>query len=345
MLSSTMDLQTLTDNFAIPGVLTFSQNENALLRANITTPTCTAELYLQGAHLTHWQPTGHQPVLFLSERSFFTPGKAIRGGIPIIWPWFGARTPGARTATPETPRTVSPQPASPAHGFARTADWTLAFAALAADDLILTLTLSPSETSRALGFDNFQLAYQLTLGAELRLQLTVANLADTPLHFEEAFHSYFSVGDALQISLIGLSDTEYLDKTDNFARKRQSSPPLTITCDIDRPYLNTLTPIVLVDPVYHRRITVDKANSKSTVVWNPWSDLSATLPDMTPTNWQAMTCIETANVADNAITLAPRQAHTMLAHIFAEAIVPPEVLAAVEAVVPLPTDPTPAPNP
>jgi glucose-6-phosphate 1-epimerase len=309
-----MDLQALTDNFAIPGVLAFSKNENGLLRADITTPTCTAELYLQGAHLTQWQPTGHEPVLFLSERSFFTPGKAIRGGIPIIWPWFGART-----ATPD-----NPQPAGPAHGFARTSLWTLAFAAISGDDLILTLTLGSSETSRALGFDNFQLAYQITLGAELKLQLTVANLADTPLHFEEAFHSYFSVGDALQISLIGLSDTHYIDKTDNFARKRQSSVPLTITCETDRVYLNTLVPVILVDPVFHRRITVDKSNSRTTVAWNPWSTLSATLPDMTPTNWQAMTCIETANAADNAITLAPHEAHSMIAHIFVETVLPPE---------------------
>jgi len=79
-----MDLKYLTDNFEIPGVLAFSQNENGLIRATVTTPACKAELYLQGAHLTHWQPTGQEPVLFLSECSFFIPGKAIRGGIPII---------------------------------------------------------------------------------------------------------------------------------------------------------------------------------------------------------------------------------------------------------------------
>ena len=248
--------------------------------------------------LPKWHPTGHEPVLFLSERSLFTPGKAIRGGIPIIFPWFGNRT-----ATPDSPRTDGPS-----HGFARTADWTLAFAALSGDDLTLTLTLGPSETSRALGFDHFQLAYHLTLGAELSLQLTVANLGDTPLHFEEALHSYFSVGDATQISIIGLSDTNYIDKTDDFTRKRQSQAPLTLTGETDRPYLDTLVPVTLLDPVFHRRITVDKANSRTTVVWNPWSELAAKLPDMTPTNWQAMACIETANAADNALTLGPKAA-------------------------------------
>ena len=312
-----MNIQQLNDNFRIPGVLAFDEPHPGMARAAITTPACKAELYLQGAHLTQWQPAGHEPVLFLSERSLFTPGKAIRGGIPIIFPWFGNRT-----ATSESPRTDGPS-----HGFARTADWTLTFAAVSGDDLTLTLALGPSNISRALGFDDFQLAYQLTLGAELRLQLTVANLADTALHFEEAFHTYLSVGDAQQISLIGLSDTTFIDKTDAFARKRQTVTPLTITGETDRPYLDTLTPVNLVDPVFHRRIVVDKSNSRSTVIWNPWSELAAKLPDMTPTNWQAMVCIETANVADNAITLAPQQAHSMQAHIFIE---------------PLPADPLPA---
>jgi len=305
-----MDLQYLTDHFGIPGILSFFENEHGLIGMAITTSTCTAEVYLQGAHLATWQPAGRKPVLFLSERSLFTPGKAIRGGIPIIFPWFGART-----ATAESPRTDGPS-----HGFARTAEWKLAFAALAGDDLHLTFTLGPSDVSRELGFDKFQVAYQIVLGAELRLQLTVANLAETSLHFEEALHTYFSVGDAQQISIIGLSDTEYIDKTEGFKRKRQKESPLTLIGETDRPYLDSQNPVNLDDPVLHRRITVDKANSKTTVVWNPWSELAAKLADMTPDGWLEMTCIETANAADNAITLAPQQSHTMEAHIFVEAM-------------------------
>jgi glucose-6-phosphate 1-epimerase len=303
-----MDLQTLSDQFAIPGVLAFSQNEQGLLRANITTPACMAELYLQGAHLTQWQPSGQQPVLFLSERSFFAPGKAIRGGIPIIFPWFGART-----ATPDNLRTDGPS-----HGFARTAEWALAFAALAGDDLHLTLTLGPSDTSRSLGYDHFALVYQITLGAELQLRLTIDNQGSQPLHFEEALHTYFSVGDSQQISIIGLSDTDYLDKTDNFKKKHQADPLLKLTGETDRPYLNTTVPVNIDDPVLKRRITVDKAESKTTVVWNPWSTLIATLPDMSPDCWLTMVCIETANVGPNAITLAGGERHTMEAHLFVQ---------------------------
>ena len=168
---ASMDIQTLSEHFAISGVLSFTKTEHGLTQAIITTPACTAELYLQGAHLAGWQPTGKSPVLFLSERSAFESGKAIRGGVPIIFPWFGART-----ATPDSPRTDGPS-----HGFARIALWKLAFAAVAGDDLHLTLTLGPNEASRALGFDNFQLAYKLILGAELRMSLIVANPGTAPL--------------------------------------------------------------------------------------------------------------------------------------------------------------------
>jgi glucose-6-phosphate 1-epimerase len=303
-----MDLQTLSDQFTIPGVLAFSQTEHGLIRANVTTPSCTAEFYLQGAQVTQWQPTGEQPVLFLSERSFFEPGKAIRGGIPIIFPWFGART-----ATPDDPRTDGP-----AHGFARISEWTLTFAALAGDDLHITLTLGPSDASRSLGYDQFALVYEITFGTELNVKLTVNNQGSKPLHFEEAFHTYFSIGDSQQISIIGLSDTEYLDKTDDFKKKHQTDPVLKLTGETDRPYLNTLVPVNIDDPVLRRRITIDKAESKSTVVWNPWSTLTATLPDMSPACWLTMVCIETANVATNAITLASGDHHTMEAHIFVQ---------------------------
>jgi len=298
-------LDELNEHFAIPGALSFAPGNGGLIAARVTTPACTAEIYLHGAHLTAWQPAGHAPAIFLSDRSLFAPGKAIRGGVPIIFPWFGPRT-----ATRENPRTDGP-----AHGFARTSVWQVAFAALVGDDLHLTLTLAPDETSRALGFDHFQLAYELVLGAELRMRLTVANQADAPLRFEEALHTYLAVGDAAQVEIRGLDDMEFLDKTDGFKRKCQTEEVLHLTQETDRPYLNTAATVTLDDPVLHRRITVAKTNSLTTVIWNPWVAAAEKLPDMDPDGWRSMTCIETANAAENAIMLAPHSAHTMEAHI------------------------------
>jgi glucose-6-phosphate 1-epimerase len=305
-----MELQALTDNFAIPGVLTFSTSEHGLLRANVTSDACTAEIYLQGAHVTAWQPAGQKPVIFVSDRTPLEPGKPIRGGIPVIFPWFGGRT-----ATLESPRTDGPQ-----HGFARTSIWELAFAAMSGGNLHLTFLLGPSETSRSLGYDNFQVAYQLVLGHDLRLRLTVANRAKTPLHFEEALHSYYAVSDPAKITLSGLGSTEYIDKVDEFKHKKQDEAVLRLTGRTDRVYLNTKGTVTLEDKLLQRKIIVVKSNSDSTVIWNPWSALTATMADMPPDGWLHMTCIETTNVADNAVTLAGEQAHTMEAHITVESL-------------------------
>lgn len=297
----------LNASFAIPGVLSFDEH-GSLVRARVTTPACSGELYLQGAHVTAWQPANEQSVLFLSEKSAFAPGKAIRGGIPIIFPWFGSRT-----ATPEDPRTDGPS-----HGFARTPPWKLDLCAYAADELHLSLSLEPTEASRSLGFDNFLVAYQIAFGEELKLRLSVANDGNQPLHFEEALHTYLHVGHVEQARIHGLYETEYLDKNDNFARKTQTEPVLTLTGPTDRPYLNTTSPIVVEDLVLHRRITVTKANSKTTVVWNPWANNG--LGDMTDDGWCEMLCIESANVAEDALKLQPHEAHAMETTISVEAL-------------------------
>jgi glucose-6-phosphate 1-epimerase len=288
----------LNASFAIPDLLSFDEH-GSLIRARITTPACSGELYLQGAHITAWQPANEQPVLFLSEKSAFAPGKAIRGGIPIIYPWFGPRT-----ATPEDPRTDGPS-----HGFARTQPWKLDFGAYAADEVHLSFSLEPTDLSRSLGFDNFLVAYQITFGRELRLRLSVANDGNQPLHFEEALHTYLHVGDVEQARVHGLYETIYLDKTDNFARKTQAEPVLELTGLTDRPYLNTTSPLVVDDPELRRRITVTKANSKTTVVWNPWANHG--LPDLADDAWREMLCVESANVGEDALKLQPHEAHVM----------------------------------
>jgi len=290
-----MDISSLNDTFAIPGVLHFEPH-GELTRAVITTPSATATLYLQGAHLAEWRPLGEESVLFMSTASAFKPGKAIRGGVPVIFPWFGDRHDGHP---------------GPAHGFARTAEWSFAFAALIGDDLRITLTLAPSETSRALGFDHFHAAYELTIGRTLTLALTVANAATTPLVYEEALHTYFAVGDIHQTSVTGLGATSYLDKRDSGILKTQSDEPLVLTRDTDRVYLDTASTCVISDAANRRSITVAKQNSATTIVWNPWAELAAKMADMTPDGWQTMLCIESANAGDAAITLAPGATHTL----------------------------------
>ena len=297
-----MDLAQLNEHFGLPGVLAFHATPSGLIYAGITTPYAAATVYLQGAHLAAWQSKGQQPAIFLSRKSEFATGKPIRGGVPIAFPWFATRHDGK---------------AGPSHGFARIQDWTLAFAALAGDDLHLTFTLGPTEMSRSLGYDNFRLAYQLTIGRTLTLQLTVANDATSPLLFEEALHTYYAVADIHEITVNGLEGVTYLDKNDNL-RATQQQGAITITGPTDRVYQNTAGTCVLHDTANKRRITVAKTGSNTTVVWNPWESGALKLSDLDPTEWHEFIAIETVNAAVNAITLAPGARHVMQAHVSVE---------------------------
>jgi glucose-6-phosphate 1-epimerase len=301
-----MDLAELNEHFSLPGILSFHQLPSGLTYADVTTPNAKATIYLQGAHLTSWQPTGQQPVIFLSRKSDLVPGKAIRGGVPLAFPWF---------ANDQKADRIDGKP-GPSHGFARIQEWRVAFAALAGDDLHLTLTLGPTEMSRKLGFDKFRLAFQLVIGRSLTMQLTVANDAETPLVFEEAMHTYFSVVDVHEVSVTGLEPTSFIDKTDNFKVNPAANAPLTFTKFTDRVYPNTSATCVIHDRAAQRKITVAKTNSNTTVVFNPWREL----PDMGPDEWHEMLCVETVNAGANSVTLDSGKVHTMEAHITVEGI-------------------------
>ena len=285
-----MELRELQETFSIPGVLAFAQH-GELVRAEVHTAAAEATVYLQGAHLTHWQPAGQRPVLFLSERSEFVPSKAIRGGVPISFPWFAARSDGRP---------------GPSHGFARTQPWEPAFAAMVGDTLHLTLTLGPTEQSRAFGYDHFRLMYELAIGTELRLRLTVVNEGAAPLQFEEAMHTYFAVGDVREAAVLGLEGTAYLDKVRGGAETPAAGVPLVLDGATDRVY-ETEVDCVIDDRTGARAIANRKTNSKTTVVWNPWKAMA----DLGEDEWPRMLCVETANTGADAVTIGPREAHTM----------------------------------
>jgi glucose-6-phosphate 1-epimerase len=290
--------------FEIPDALVFEKPPGGLPCARISTAVAEASVYLQGAHLTQWTPRGQRPVLFLSERSLFAPGHPIRGGVPIIFPWFGDRADGK---------------AGPAHGFARRMDWSLEETRLCDDGrLAIRLALSSNDTTRALGFDSFRAYFRLTIGEQLEMQLEVHNDGSQKLTYEEALHSYFSIGDVPQISVSGLEGTTYIDKTDGFQRKKQGNGPMRIEKETDQVHLSTKAACILHDPAWNRRIILEKGGSESTVVWNPWIDKTKGMADMGADDWKSMMCIETANAADNIVQLLPGESHKMSASIHVE---------------------------
>jgi len=294
-----MDIAQLEENYGIPGHLAF-EDHDGLIRAQVHLDSAAAIVYLHGAHVTHWQPAGQQPVIFLSEKSDFAAGKAIRGGVPICFPWFAGRSDGQ---------------SGPSHGFARIQEWDLTFAAMIpgpdGDRVHLTFTLGPSELSRSLGFDHFRVAYEVIVGAKLTMRLTVANLGSESMKIEEALHSYFAVRDIRATRLKGLDSALYRDKTD--ALRQKVAPPkwMVLTSETDRVFPANTATVQVEDVGNHRVITIEKTGSATTVVWNPWGELAAKLADMPDDAWPRFVCVETANTATDAITLMPGESHAM----------------------------------
>lgn len=288
-----MSISTLQARFGIPGVVAIDEGRGSLPRLSVTSDLAAAEIYFHGAHLTSFQPRGERPLLFMSEKSHFDAAKPIRGGVPVIYPWFG-------------PRAGSPE--SPIHGFARIRAWDLESCGTQPDGSV--------RVAFALSADDASLRMIFTLGRALEMELEV-RAGSAPAAFEEALHTYLRVGDVRQVRVDGLEDAEYLDKVDAFRRKTQPAEPVRITGETDRVYLNTRGTCVVHDPVLERTLTVEKENSGTTVIWNPWINKARAMADFGDEEWPAMLCVETANVGDGAVRLEPGQMHWMRARLSA----------------------------
>src|SRR5215470_17332648 len=297
-------IDSLNERFAIAGVLTFEAGPGGLTRAAVGGRSAEGHVYLHGAHVTHHRPAGQRPLLFLSERSQFATGKAIRGGVPVIFPWFGARAGHAE---------------SPDHGFARTREWTVESVAPARDGSVaVTLALEADDATRATWPHEFRIRHHVVFGERLEMTLEVENRSGQPFDFEEALHTYLLVGDVEQASITGLGGGVYIDKTEDMRRKTLAADPLRLNGTTDRVFLNTNATCTVTDPVLARRIVVEKTGSATTVVWNPWHEKASTMADLGDEQWRPMLCVEAANAADNAVDLAGGTRHTMRVVIRAE---------------------------
>jgi glucose-6-phosphate 1-epimerase len=293
-----MSAATITElnrQFGIPGMARVVEGNGGLAKVVITTGKTAGEIYLHGAHVTSWQPSGEEKVLFLSSKSRWDLGHAIRGGIPICFPWFADK---------------ANNPTAPAHGFARTMLWQLGSITQADDAVTVAMHIESNADTKKWWLADFQAVYRATFGSQLHLELEVTNSGTSPLHFEEALHTYFHVGQIEQLQLQGLDAVQYIDKTDS-KRKKTQQGPIVIDSEIDRIYLNHNNSVEVEDHSLHRCININKHNSLTTVVWNPWINKAKAMPDFGDDEWSQMVCVEVSNVADFAIEIAPDQQHKM----------------------------------
>jgi len=286
-----MEINLVPEKFrrhAIAGRVEIVNGQGGLPLLRIRTPWSTAEIYPHGAHLTGFQKNGEPPLIFMSAKSYFAAGKPIRGGVPICFPWFGNRD------------------GEPSHGFARLAEWQLIKTAVAPDGTVTVHFALPPLPGRD-AWNPLRTEYIVTVADTLTMELVATNEScGASLVLENCLHTYFHVGDIGAISLTGLQGAPFDDFAAGAAGARQveEDPALRIPKETNRVYPDNTAAVEIRDEMLNRVIRVEKSHSQSTVVWNPWT--SQKMPeDFDQAEHRQMVCVESGNVKQNKITLAP----------------------------------------
>ncbi len=300
-----MEVTNLNKQWGIKNQLAFDATDSGLVIANINNNHASASIALQGAQLLEWTPTGEKPVIWLSPDATLAPGKSIRGGVPICWPWFGAH---------------KAQVNFPAHGFARTIPWHVTHTVqLSNGETQITLQLDSTNMPTKLWPQPTSAECQITIGKTLAITLTTFNKGPHEITISEALHTYFSVSDLRSISISGLDGCSYLDKVDGMQQKLQTAD-ITFASEVDRIYIDTEADCAIHDPGLSRRIHIRKTGSCSTVVWNPWVEKSTQMGDMGKDGYLNMVCVESANAANNLITIPAAGKHQLSVNYHIETI-------------------------
>ena len=292
----TTDFDSLNRTFGCDGQIVFKAGPGGLAVAEVSNVHGTAVIALQGAHVMTWAPRNEVPVIWLSKAAKFAPGKSIRGGVPVCWPWFGPHASDAKF---------------PGHGFARTVVWDVTEAESLDDGSTrLTFMIRQDDTTRAQWPHASEALNIITVGKTLELELATRNIGTSAITVGDAFHTYFEVSDIRHCRIEGMDDCPYLDKVDGGKRKQQAGP-VTIGSEVDRIYLDSTADVLIDDPGLKRRIRVAKRGSRSSVVWNPWADKAAKMGDFGADGYLNMVCVESSNAADDVVTIPAGGEHRL----------------------------------
>ncbi len=285
-----MTIAQLNAAHAIAGQLQFIEGQGGFPIIAIDNGKAKATISVYAGQVLKFQPAGvSADVMFLSDTAYYQPGKAIKGGIPICWPWFGPDPEGKGRAS---------------HGFVRDRQWQVASTRTLADGSTqVILGLVDTDETQAIWPHSFNLAIEITVAETLKVELVTRNTGDQAFSITQAMHTYFSVGDINQVNVLGLSGTEYLDKVDGGQQKRQDGA-VTVAGEVDRVYLNVPPNLTIDDQIWGRKINIAATGSKTAIVWNPWSEISAKMADLGDTDYQRFICVETANAANDVVEVA-----------------------------------------
>ena len=306
-----MDIASLNKKFAIGTELIFKQRDSGTTLIEIDTQLATATVSLEGGQVVAWHPKSQcEPVLWVSKLAQFVLGKAIRAGVPICWPWFGAHPTNSQV---------------PGHGFARVVPWIVESTSVDATGIIdIKLKLADSEAADQLRPADWPKSVSLSahyrIGETLEVSLTTENNTEHKIHFTEGLHTYFHVSDVENVQVLGLDECVFVDLLDGNQRRQQKGP-ITFGDEVGRIFVSCKKTTVIEDRKLGRAIHVVGAGSSSIAVWNPGLTTASKMPDLGSEGWRTMVCVETANALENALQIKPGCCHTITATYAVEALV------------------------
>lgn len=282
-----MSIDQLNTDYGLAGHLTFAAGNGGFPMIHIDNGQAKALISVYSGQVLSFQPaTETADVMFLSDKAYYAEGKAIKGGVPICWPWFGPDPEGL---------------GRPSHGFVRNRLWNVVTTSTTPEGATqVILGLKDTEETRAMWPQAFELTIAITIGTTLTVELTTRNLGDKAFPLTQAFHTYFKVGDISRVQVLGLENTQYLDKADGGVEKTQVGGVVTIG-EVDRIYLDVPNELVIDDSALNRRIRIKSSGSKSAVVWNPWVKIAASMADLDDSDYQRLICVETTNAATDIV--------------------------------------------
>lgn len=280
----------------LPPCITLEEPTSGYPILVIQHPALTARVALHGAHVMEWKPAGQtHPVLYMSPDALLEHGKPIRGGIPVCWPWFGGHVSDAT---------------KPMHGIARILPWELVRADAQEDRVALLFRLESSDQTRELWPHDFTCHLGVSLGAKLEVSLMTQNTGKEAMVITEALHTYLSVGDISQVTVLGLAEARYLD-TVGTPTMREQEGDITFDREVDRQFVSP-SGVEVDDPAWSRKLTINKLGSGTTVVWNPWIEKSKRLADLPDEAYHGFLCVEAANAGEAAVRIAPGGQHVIV---------------------------------
>jgi len=294
-LMTVSDTASLNERFGIDGTVHFGEGINSMPKVELTFNEARLELYLQGAHITRYQPAAGIEVLWMSDSALYQPGKALRGGIPLCWPWFGAH---------------ADNPDLPQHGYARTSQFQVSSTNADHQQTSIILTLDAAQAPAPDLQNRAALEFEIRLSDALWMEMRSRNLSTSPLTLSNALHSYFAISQRQQVTIPAVTGLTYLDKLQDYLPQQQASE-ITLNSEVDRVYQAPPATIDLLDRGHHIKTSIESWGNNNLVIWNPGEQKARQMNDFDNLGFEQMVCIEPANALAQRITLAPGEHHRL----------------------------------